>query len=88
MVANRVELNGEVLIDLTQDDVLENDVVFGKRFHKADGQIAIGTLDVFGNLEIYANGDYDVKNKESVTVKVPQAKAKIKDNVLYLTSEA
>lgn len=64
MVANKVELNGEVLIDLTQDDVSENDVALGKRFHKADGQVGIGTF------------------------KPPQAKAEIKDNVLYITMEA
>jgi hypothetical protein len=85
MVANKIKLNGEVIIDLTQDDVLEADVTLGKRFHKADGQIGFGTLNISGNLEINANGDYDVKYKESVTVKVPQAKAEIKNNVLYIT---
>jgi hypothetical protein len=88
MVANKVTLNGETIIDLTQDDTLEEDVALGKRFHKPNGDVGYGTWNVSGNLEITANGDYNVKNKESVTVKVPQAKARIKDNVLYITLEA
>ena len=43
MRANKIKLNNEVLIDLTQDTVEESDVLFGKTFHKADGSIAVGS---------------------------------------------
>lgn len=46
MQANKVILNDEVLIDLTGDDVLEEDVVKGKIFHKADGSIGIGVAEL------------------------------------------
>ena len=36
-------LGGDVVFDLTQDDVAEGDVAYGKQFHKADGSIATGT---------------------------------------------
>ena len=44
MQANKVILNGETIIDLTQDTVTETDVASGKTFHKADGTTAVGTL--------------------------------------------
>lgn len=44
--ANKFILNDEVLIDLTQDTVTEDDVIKGKIFHKADGEIATGTKEV------------------------------------------
>lgn len=44
--ANKIILNDEVLIDLTQDTVTENDVVKGVTFHTADGELATGTKDV------------------------------------------
>lgn len=44
MARNKVLLaDGTVLIDLTQDDVVESDVASGKKFHKADGTTATGT---------------------------------------------
>jgi hypothetical protein len=43
MNANKIELNGEVLLDLTEDTVTEADVAEGKTFHKADGNPATGT---------------------------------------------
>jgi hypothetical protein len=66
MVANKIKLNGNVILDLSEDDVSESDVSFGKRFHKADGTTALGSL----------------------TVKVQQPKAEIKNKVLYITLEA
>ena len=41
---NKITLNDEVVIDLTQDTVTEEDVVEGKTFHKADGTTSVGTL--------------------------------------------
>lgn len=88
MVANKIKLNGNVILDLSEDDVSESDVSFGKRFHKADGTTALGSFLVSGDLPIFENGTYDVYNKSTVTVKVPQPKAEIKNKVLYITLEA
>ena len=44
MQANKIILNDEVLIDLTEDTVTEVDVAEGKTFHKADGTTGIGSL--------------------------------------------
>lgn len=44
---NKVICNGETLIDLTEDTVTESDVVEGKTFHKASGEIVTGELVVY-----------------------------------------
>lgn len=43
MKPNKVILNGEVLIDLSNDNVTEEDVLEGVIFHRPDGEQAIGT---------------------------------------------
>lgn len=48
MAANKVTLNGETLIDLTQDTANESDVAVGKTFHKSNGEIGIGTNSSIG----------------------------------------
>lgn len=48
MKANKVILNNETIVDLTQDTVTENDVAVGKTFHKKDGTIAVGTATFNG----------------------------------------
>ena len=40
---NKIIYGGEVLIDLTQDDVTATDVASGKKFHLPSGATAIGT---------------------------------------------
>jgi hypothetical protein len=40
--ANKIILNNEILIDLTQDTAIEEDVAEGKTFHKADGSVGVG----------------------------------------------
>lgn len=40
---NKIIYGGEVLIDLTQDDVTAADVASGKKFHLPSGQTATGT---------------------------------------------
>lgn len=40
---NKVEYGGSTLIDLTGDDVTEQDVLNGKKFHLASGAPAVGT---------------------------------------------
>ena len=44
MPNNKIILNGEVLIDLTEDTATEADVAKGKTFHRADGLMVEGTL--------------------------------------------
>jgi hypothetical protein len=44
--ANKIILNNEVLIDLTQDTAIEEDVAEGKTFHKADGSVGVGVAHV------------------------------------------
>ena len=44
MPNNKIVLNGEVLIDLTEDTATEADVAKGKTFHRADGLMVEGTL--------------------------------------------
>lgn len=41
----KISLNGEVILDLTNDTVTENKVLSGYTFHKADGTIGTGTLN-------------------------------------------
>ena len=48
MKANKIKLNGEILLDLTKDTATEADVAEGKTFHKADGTFATGTATVGG----------------------------------------
>lgn len=43
MTANKVVLNGKVILDLTADTVTDPDVKLGKTFHKADGSRNVGT---------------------------------------------
>lgn len=43
MAANKIILNGEVLIDLTSDTVTPEDVTLGKLFHKPSGDMGYGT---------------------------------------------
>lgn len=43
MANNKIIYDGNILIDLTNDDVVESDVALGKQFHKRDGTIAEGT---------------------------------------------
>ena len=44
---NKVEMDGQTLIDLTGDTVTEADVIEGKQFHKASGEITTGELVVY-----------------------------------------
>lgn len=46
MAYNKITLNGETKIDLTQDTVTAEDVVAGKTFHLNSGETAVGTLEV------------------------------------------
>ena len=68
MKANKIFLENEVLLDLTQDTAIEEDVLAGKTFHKADGSPAVGTAVLGGGerepviepITITENGMYPV----------------------------
>lgn len=76
MNANKVILNGEVLMDLTMDTVTEEDVALGKTFHKADGSEAIGSYKKLvlqektatENGEVLPDEGYDGLSKVTVAV--------------------
>lgn len=68
MKANKIIINDEVLIDLTSDTATESDVASGKTFHKADGNIAVGTAISSDGLSI--NGivrEYEILAGENVS---------------------
>ena len=44
MATNKVILNNEVILDLSQDTVDESKVLQGVTFHKPNGDSAVGTL--------------------------------------------
>jgi hypothetical protein len=46
MAYNKITLNGETKIDLTQDTVTAKDVALGKTFHLSSGEIATGVLEI------------------------------------------
>lgn len=46
MAYNKITLNGETKIDLTQDTATAEDVALGKTFHLNSGEIAVGTLEI------------------------------------------
>jgi hypothetical protein len=46
MAYNKITLNGETKIDLTQDTVTAEDVALGKIFHLNSGEQAVGTLEI------------------------------------------
>lgn len=47
MATNKVVYGNQTIMDLTEDDVTENDVLVGKKFHKANGVQSTGTLDPY-----------------------------------------
>lgn len=59
MKANKVTLNGNVLIDLTQDTASEQTVMNGSTFHKADGTIATGTAIIGKPVEVATSAGMD-----------------------------
>lgn len=87
MKANKIKLNDEVLIDLTQDTVEEADVLFGKTFHKADGSIAVGTAELVAALNIIY-GDIAPEDTNKLWVKTSKpSKVIVSPNVEYVDGE-
>ena len=79
MAINKVILNNEVKLDLSQDTIEACDVRQGKSFHRADGTIQIGTwvpqipdgyIKPEGTLTIKENGSYDVTNYAEAIVDI------------------
>lgn len=57
MAVNKVDLNGETLIDLTADTATAEDVAAGKTFHLASGEQALGTAETGGGGDLSINGN-------------------------------
>lgn len=73
MAVKKIQFDGRTLIDLTADTVTAARLQRGYTAHNADGNIITGTLDLpSGSVNITANGTYDVSNKASAVVSVPQ----------------
>lgn len=68
MKANKITLNGEPILDLTEDTVEEQDVSVGKTFHKADGTKAVGVATGNG-----VSSYNDLTNKPSIVLVVNEA---------------
>lgn len=78
MSVNKVVLNGETIIDLSNDTVSEDSVVQGYTFHDKDGVAKVGTRNPYsadfmpeGNIDIVANApSVDVFSKATANVDV------------------
>lgn len=68
---NKIVVNKEVKLDISNDTVTENDVVAGKTFHKNDGSSAIGTYNL-------PNGNKSITSTEQINV-TSYATAKVED---------
>ena len=49
MVANKIELNGETILDLSEDTVTEYDVALGVTFHLPNGEQGVGRMISYGS---------------------------------------
>ena len=70
MAINKVEANGETLIDLTNDTATANDVIEGKTLHLASGAVATGTYRPSEEIEarLRATVGHSSKNLYRITV--------------------
>lgn len=74
MAYNKIIVNNEVKIDLTEDTVTIEDVRAGVTFHTKSGEIEKGILQTpSGAIDIVENGDYDVTNYERAIVTIEGA---------------
>lgn len=74
MAVSKVAFGGNTLIDLTSDTAVENKVLNGYTFHKADGSVATGTHTCStpsGSTTITTNGTHDVTAFATAVVNVP-----------------
>lgn len=71
MNANKISLNGKILIDLTADTAVEEDVAVGKTFHKADGTVGVGSAGPGAKLNI-AYGDTAPEDTSKLWVKTSE----------------
>lgn len=69
MAINKVEANGETLIDLTSDTATANDVIEGKTLHLASGVVATGTYRPSDEIEarLRATVGHSAKNLLDIT---------------------
>lgn len=70
MAINKVEANGQTLIDLTNDTATANDVIEGKTLHLASGAVATGTYRPSDEIEarLEATVGHSSKNLYQITV--------------------
>lgn len=70
MAINKVEANGETLIDLTNDTATANDVIEGQTFHLRSGAIATGTYRPSDEIEarLEATVGHSSKNLLAITL--------------------
>lgn len=54
MAVNKVEINGKVKLDLTQDTVTEDTLLQGITAHNAAGNAIEGTMSGGGSIQWYA----------------------------------
>lgn len=91
MANNKViDKDGNVLLDLTEDDVVEADVISGKKFHTRDGVQRTGSA-VLATKTIVENGTYNASDDNasgysSVTVNVSGDADPIKDAIDAITA--
>ena len=58
MVANKIILNGKILLDLSGDSATEPNVEIGKIFHKANGKQAVGAGTTAPAVDYYDSSDF------------------------------
>lgn len=77
MVGNKIELNGKMVLDLSEDNTIESDVRIGKRFHKANGEPAVGTAQSFNE---GGSGEQPTLYAPSIAIDPMTSKLTIKKN--------
>lgn len=68
MAINRVVVNNETKLDLSEDTVTEEDVVYGVSFHTADGNQREGTITNYRDAVVDCIGGIDEENSQIVMV--------------------
>ena len=68
MAINKVEANGETLIDLTNDTAEAEDVLEGQTFHLRSGAVATGTYKPSTEIEAYQEATVGHSNKNLLPI--------------------
>lgn len=65
---NKVVINNETVLDVSEDTVTEEDVAYGVSFHKADGTQREGTITNYRDAVVDCIGGIDEENSQIVMV--------------------